>query len=554
MKYQDFIARFERQRKTSEGVLVTCPAHDDNPKTPSLSVSPARDGGVLLKCFAGCETTAVVAALRLTMKDLFAKEPAKAFVAPIRDSEPFTPTERPVIEKTYTYHDATGKDVYQVVRLKPKSFRQRHLVGDKWVWAMDGVIRVLYRLPEILKAQTVWIAEGEKDADNLAALGFQSTCNVGGGGKWLDGYSDSLRGKDVVICGDNDKTGAEHVELVFNSIAGTARTVKIVKLPVAVKDVSDFIATFKTKAEATESLVSLAAEALPHIKGIGLPVFTVDEAEEDYRRFARSMNENSFSLSKWLPSFRHLRPLVPGELVFVIGDTGTGKTGILQQIATAALPLPTLMFEMELPRELMFERFAAMAAKLPCHEIEMAYRSPCNDSLSETLRAKLRNLFICTEARLTLAKIEEYILRSELKIGEKPKVVLIDYIQLISATGPNRREKMSDIAEGLKALAKATRTIIIVSSQVARNKENPEPTLHSAKESGSIESSCGLLLGIWRDEKDGGLLNVKILKSTKGGAGLTIPCNFNGALMTITERAKPSPISDEDVPHYNPGE
>jgi len=396
--------------------------------------------------------------------------------------------------------------------------------------------------------------EGEKDADNLVALGFQATCNVGGGGKWLDGYSDSLRGKDVIICGDNDKTGKEHVELVFNSIAGVAKTVKMVKLPESVKDASDYIALFKTKAEATESLVSLAAEALPHIKGIGLPVFTIDEAEEDYRRFARSMNENSFSLSKWLPSFDRLRPLVPGELVFVIGDTGTGKTGILQQIATAALPLPTLMFEMELPRELMFERFASMAAKIPCHEIEKAYRSPCNDSLSDVLRAKLKNLFICTEARLTLAKIEEYILRSELKIGEKPKVVLIDYIQLISATGPNRREKISDIAEGLKALAKATRTIIIVSSQVARNKENPEPTLHSAKESGSIEASCGLLLGIWRDEKDGGLLNVKILKSTKGGAGLTIPCNFNGALMTITERAKPSPISDEDVPHYNPGE
>ena len=552
MKYEDFISRFEKQRKTATGVFVVCPAHQD--KNPSLSVSPSREGGVLMKCFAGCKNEDIVAALGLTMRDLFATEKARPFVLPARVAESPQPKEKPVIDQTYAYHDALGSEVYQVVRMKPKDFRQRHQVDGKWVWTMDGVVRVLYHLPDVLKAQTVWIVEGEKDADNLIALGFMATCNVGGGGKWLDGYSQTLRGKDVVICGDNDKTGKEHVELVFESIAAVAKTVKLVKLPDVVKDVSDYIETFKTKAEATEALNVLSSEAHPHIKGHVLPVYTIAELEEDYRRFARSMSENSFSLAGWLPSFKNLRPLVPGELVFIIGDTGTGKTGILQQIASAALPLPTLMFEMELPRELMFERFAAMASKLTCDRIEEAYRSESNDSLSEVLSARLKNLFICTESRLTLAKIEEYILRAELKIGEKPKVVLIDYIQLIAATGPNRREKISDIAEGLKVLAKATRTIIIVTSQVARNKESPEPSLHSAKESGSIESSCGLLLGIWRDEKDGSLLNVRVLKSTKGGGGLTIPCNFNGALMTITERAQASGITEEDVPHYTPGD
>jgi hypothetical protein len=46
-----------------------CPAHDDN--SPSLSVRETPDGAVLLKCFAGCEVAAIVAALGLEVAELF---------------------------------------------------------------------------------------------------------------------------------------------------------------------------------------------------------------------------------------------------------------------------------------------------------------------------------------------------------------------------------------------------------------------------------------------------------------------------------------------------
>ena len=46
-----------------------CPVHDDS--TPSLSVGIGRDGRALLRCWAGCATVDVVAALGLAMRDLF---------------------------------------------------------------------------------------------------------------------------------------------------------------------------------------------------------------------------------------------------------------------------------------------------------------------------------------------------------------------------------------------------------------------------------------------------------------------------------------------------
>ena len=51
------------------GWLARCPAHDD--RRPSLSIGVGRDGRTLLKCFAGCPTEAVIAAVDLTMRDLF---------------------------------------------------------------------------------------------------------------------------------------------------------------------------------------------------------------------------------------------------------------------------------------------------------------------------------------------------------------------------------------------------------------------------------------------------------------------------------------------------
>ena len=541
MKFEDFISRFDKRVKTACGFNVRCPAHADS--TPSLQVCRAGDGKILLKCFAGCTTESVVGALGLTMKDLFPDTAARDFKVPASNGHS-APTEKPTIEKIYSYQDATGKEAYQVVRLKPKSFRQRHTDDGKWVWNMEEVIRVLYHLPEIQKAKTVWVVEGEKDADSLAALGFVATCNVGGAGKWLDGYTETLAGKDVVICGDNDKPGEEHVKTVFDSICGTAKTVRIVKLPAGIKDASDFISTFQNPQDARAALDAMAETAHPFIKGVRLPIYTMSELEAGYRRMVNSMPENSFDLGRWLPTLGlNVRPLICGELMFIIGDTGAGKTGLLSSIAQAALPLPTLFFELELPPELLFERTVSAQTNIPCRDVETAYKT--GDSLGAALDVKFKNLFICTESRITLADLENYIIKSELKIGERPKLVLIDYIQLLQATGANRREKVSDIAEGLKVLAKSSRTIIVCASQVHRPESDEEIHLHSAKESGSIENSCGLLLGAWRDTKDTSLLWLRVLKSTKGGGGTLVECNFDGSKMRITERSK---VSNEDVP------
>lgn len=51
--------------------VALCPSHDDH--SPSLTVAEGDDGRALVLCRAGCPTPNVVAALDLTMADLFAE-------------------------------------------------------------------------------------------------------------------------------------------------------------------------------------------------------------------------------------------------------------------------------------------------------------------------------------------------------------------------------------------------------------------------------------------------------------------------------------------------
>jgi hypothetical protein len=70
------LARLEKARANGrDRWMACCPAHGDS--SPSLSIKEAEDGRVLVHCFAGCEVGDVVAAVGLTLADLFPKQPGR---------------------------------------------------------------------------------------------------------------------------------------------------------------------------------------------------------------------------------------------------------------------------------------------------------------------------------------------------------------------------------------------------------------------------------------------------------------------------------------------
>ena len=135
----------------------------------------------------------------------------------------------------------------RVTRTGDKYFPVAHWDGRKWIdkWPPGPVIP--YRLPQLLAApapELVWICEGERDADNVAALGLISTTNPGGAGKWQPELAQWLKGKQTVfILEDNDDAGRTNSRKILAALRTIVPSITVVAFPELAEkgDVSDWL-------------------------------------------------------------------------------------------------------------------------------------------------------------------------------------------------------------------------------------------------------------------------------------------------------------------------
>lgn len=212
-----------------------------------MQFSLGEENRLLVKCWAGCDVLEALRARGHKWADCFqgGKMPERV---------------KQEITARYQYRDENGKLLYQTIRLEPgrggrdKDFRQRRPVPGpvpgcprEWIYNLEGCPRVLYRLPELLAAprtDPVWIVAGEKDADNLARLGFVSTTNVcGERAEWLESYSAALAGRDVIVVEDRDSAGKRHCHEVRGSLMDYARSIRRVQFPL--KDATAFLMSLR---------------------------------------------------------------------------------------------------------------------------------------------------------------------------------------------------------------------------------------------------------------------------------------------------------------------
>jgi putative DNA primase/helicase len=129
------------------------------------------------------------------------------------------------IVAVYPYLDEEGKLLFEVCRYEPKGFEQRRPDPESksgWAWGLGCTRRVLWRLPQIAQASLetpVCVFEGESDVLAAERLDLLATTNPGGSGMgWRKEYSETLRGRRVVLFGDNDPPGRQHQQAVAGSL------------------------------------------------------------------------------------------------------------------------------------------------------------------------------------------------------------------------------------------------------------------------------------------------------------------------------------------------
>lgn len=538
--------------------MCKCPLHAD--RSPSFSVNLEKG---VWTCHAGCGGGDIID-LVAKLHDITKGDAIKMLAGPrARESATAAPRTLPTkktessanveqrqsdlkLVATYDYHNATGEVKFQVLRYEPKTFRQRKVNPDgTHEWSMDGVERVPYNLPAVMAAKTVCVVEGEKDVESLRELGMAATCNPGGAKKWLPSYSTYLQGKGVFIIPDNDDPGKEHAKQVLESLQGKVEWVKWMELPkerngIQIKDTTDYLKSFPSKKDGLEAMIALEKESRMIQRGVESDIYSMTELVWQYQQNARANPEPCLDLKRFLPSLP-VRPLVRGDLMGVMGATGNLKTAFVQNALQCNGDKAAMMFEIELATDLWVERSLSIATRLENEKVEEMLKNGQQPKWQMTNR--LNNLFTCLKSNVSMKYVDEQLERASAKIGAPVDIFCIDYIQLIRGAG-SRYERVSDAAEEAKVLAKKWNCVGIILSQVKRPEKKAtedkvrEISLEDAKESGSIENSCGLIIGVWKDSKT--TMKARILKNTKGTSGALASMDISPSLHITESAPRPS--------------
>ncbi|WP_334359205.1 MULTISPECIES: AAA family ATPase [unclassified Bradyrhizobium] len=239
---------------------------------------------------------------------------------------------------TYAYRNADGEVLYEVVRREPKSFQQRRpLPGGGYSYSLGDVQPVLYRLPELnqFPSGTIWVTEGEKDADRLASLDLLAT-TISGSTKWTAELAEPLRGRDIVVLIDNDEAGFAKADKAGQALSGVAKSVRLLLLPGLPPrgDVSDWLNAGHRKEELEQAALD-ARLWKPREEKIAEQAAA--EAEEPLGEWDAGLDDVPVPPRGWLLGNSFCR----GYISSVIAEGGVGKSALrLAQLMSLAVGRP----------------------------------------------------------------------------------------------------------------------------------------------------------------------------------------------------------------------
>ncbi len=197
------------------------------------------------------------------------------------------------------------------------------------------------------------------------------------------------------------------------------------------------------------------------------------------------------------------------DLIIIAARPAMGKTAFVLSMAknmAVDFNIPVAIFTLEMANVQLVKRMLSNIAELEGEKIKSGQLSP---EEWDRLNSRLRNVY---SAPLYLDEtpglsITELRTKARRLVREKGvKLIMIDYLQLMNATGMklgSREQEVSTISRSLKALAKELNIPIIALSQLNRSTETREdkrPVLSDLRESGAIEQDADIVCFIHRPE------------------------------------------------------
>lgn len=272
--------------------------------------------------------------------------------------------------------------------------------------------------------------------------------------------------------------------------------------------------------EAAESkLFGLASEGLSE-KGFVSLADTILSSVASIDRAMKTPDHITGTTTGFLDLDNKLSGFHNSDLVILAARPSMGKTALLLNFAFDACrslyeknkgknkaELPAVgVFSLEMSAEQLATRILSMQTKIDSSALKTG---KVNEQNYNELRKQAQVMsqmpfYIDDTPALTISAIRTRARR--LKRKHNLAILFIDYLQLIrgsSGNSDNRVMEISEITQGLKALAKELSIPIIAASQLSRaveQREDKRPMLSDLRESGSIEQDADIVMFIYREE------------------------------------------------------
>lgn len=220
-----------------------------------------------------------------------------------------------------------------------------------------------------------------------------------------------------------------------------------------------------------------------------MPLRSLDRVGADLAEWASS-NDRRVPTGYHFFDSRTSGGIAPGELCTLICHSGVGKTWFMVNVARNNPKVPTVLFSLEMHARYILQRLSAVHGDVPTSHIEQTLaRGSTSDAVQQTIRAypKLR---IDDSPEMgfgdMVLALEEY--RDE--TGEKARLVIVDYLELISSFAESSGERVDGVARQAKQFAREMDVALIVLHQT-RKSEVRVPYMDRGREKHRLVANVG---------------------------------------------------------------
>lgn len=277
-------------------------------------------------------------------------------------------------------------------------------------------------------------------------------------------------------------------------------------------------------------------------------IISSDDLFNIFDNFATNIRKNTIKTG--VDPLDKICRITTSMLVGVLGSPASGKSSFAIEMIkeSSKNDIHSLFFSLDMGPPLIYQKLAQKETQCTGDKLFELFENK-DENIKEI--TKIRNTIdrtykandFCFKTALTVEDIKDEILQYQEKIGQKVRLVVVDYLECLSGKFSDPTANTAHIAQQLKDLVNELDLTVVLLLQPPKRVGDPsEPimTYRAIKGSSAVEQACSVIIGLWREGfhpkniQNDKYMSFAVLKNRMGSLG-QCDCSWDGLTGSIAE-------------------